>query len=196
MFVQLIQGRVSDAQELRAQLDAWQRDLRPGADGYLGSTAGVADDGTAFMAARFDSEQSARANSDRPEQGQWWAETEKRFAGEVTFTDSSDVQVVIEPSDDAGFVQVIQSRARDRQRIEEINDVVATEMRTSRPDVVGSVAVWSGDRVCDITYFSSEAEAREGEQKKLPEAHQALFDEWRSLLEDVTFLDVKEPWIY
>jgi hypothetical protein len=195
MFVQVIQGQTSSAQELKAQLDRWERELRPGAAGFLGSTAGVAEDGTAFMAARFDSEQSARANSERHEQGQWWAETEKLFSGPVTFTDSSDVQVVIEPRDDAGFVQVILSKVRDRKRVEEINDVVATEMRTSRPDVIGSVAVWSGDRCCDITYFSSEADAREGEKKELPEGHQALFEEWKSLLDDVTFLDVKDPWL-
>jgi hypothetical protein len=195
MFVQVIQGPTSSAQELKAQLDRWERELRPGAAGFLGSTAGVAEDGTAFMAARFASEQSARANSERHEQGQWWAETEKLFSGPVTFTDSSDVQVVIEPRDDAGFVQVILSKVRDRKRVEEINDVVATEMRTSRPDVIGSVAVWSGDRCCDITYFSSEADAREGEKKELPEGHQALFEEWKSLLDDVTFLDVKDPWL-
>jgi hypothetical protein len=196
VFVQLIQGQTSSAQELKAQLERWETEVRPGAVGFLGSTAGVTEDGTAFLAARFDSEASARANSDRHEQGQWWAETEKLFSGEVTFTDSSDVQVVIEPTDDAGFVQVIQSRVRDRKRVEEINDVVAGEMRSSRPDVIGSVAVWSGDSCCDITYFSSEAEAREGESKELPAAHQALFEEWKSLLDDVTFLDLKEPWLF
>jgi hypothetical protein len=196
MFVQVIQGKVSNAQELKAQLDKWNTELRPGAVGALGSTAGVAEDGTAFMAARFDSEENARANSDRHEQGQWWAETEKLFSGGVTFTDSSDVQVVLEPPNDAGFVQVIQSTVTNRQRVEELNDTVATEMTKSRPDVVGSVAVWTGNRAIDITYFSSEAEAREGEKKELPEEHQALFQEWQSLLEDVSYIDLKDPWLY
>jgi hypothetical protein len=193
MFVQLIQGQIASSEDLERQLHRWEADLRPGADGYLGTTAGVTADGTAFLAARFASEEQARANSARPEQGAWWSETEKCFTGPVSFTDSSDVQVVIEPTDDAGFVQVIQSRVLDRKRIEELNDTVASEMTTSRPDVVGSVAVWSGDRCCDITYFSSEAAAREGEKKELPEAHRALFQEWQSLLADVTYLDITTP---
>jgi hypothetical protein len=196
VFVQVIQGKAGNAQELKAQFDKWERELRPGATGFLGSTGGVAEDGSVFLAARFDSEQSARANSDRHEQGQWWAETEKLFAGTVSFTDSSDVQVVIEPSNDAGFVQVIQSRVTNRKRVEELNDTVATELTKSRPEIVGSVVVWSGDRSIDIAYFSSEAEAREGEKKELPEAHQALFQEWQSLIEDVTYLDLKDPWLY
>jgi hypothetical protein len=196
MFVQVIQGKVSNAQELKAQVDKWNKELRPGATGALGSTGGVAEDGTAFMAARFDSEQSARANSDRHEQGQWWAETEKLFAGSVSFTDSSDVQVLIEPSDDAGFVQVITSTVSDRARLEQLNGTFASEIQKSRPEVVGAVTVWDGDRAIDITYFSSEAEAREGEKKDLPPEHQALFQEWQSLLQDVSYLDLKEPWLF
>lgn len=195
MFVQLIQGTVSNAQELKAQLDKWEREVRPAAAGFLGSTAGVAEDGTVFMAARFDSEQSARANSDRHEQGQWWAETEKLFAGTVSFTDSSDVQVGLEPPSTAGFVQVIQSKVRDRKRVEELNDTFASELTASRPDVVGAVSIWSGDRLCDITYFSSEAEAREGEKKELPPEHRKVFEEWQSLIEDVTYIDLKDPWL-
>ena len=37
MFVQVIQGHVSDAAQVRAQLDQWVEEVAPGAVGWLGS---------------------------------------------------------------------------------------------------------------------------------------------------------------
>jgi hypothetical protein len=57
---------------------------------------------------RFDSAEVARRNSERPEQGAWWAETEKCFDGPVTFFDCPQVDVWMQGgSDDAGFVHVV-----------------------------------------------------------------------------------------
>src|SRR4051794_12010537 len=92
MFVQVIKGKVSDPSAVRAALDKWGSELAPGATGWLGSTTGVTDDGTLIAVARFDSVENARGNSDRPEQGRWWAETERLFDGEVTFDDSTEVE--------------------------------------------------------------------------------------------------------
>ena len=83
MFVQVIEGRTSDPEGLRAQFDKWVAELEPGATGYVGTTAGVAADGRVVVFARFESEDAARANSERPEQGAWWAETEKLLDGPV-----------------------------------------------------------------------------------------------------------------
>ena len=41
MFVQAIEGRVADREALRRELERWENELRPGARGFLGSTAGV-----------------------------------------------------------------------------------------------------------------------------------------------------------
>ncbi len=68
MFVQVIQGRAKDPAGLRKQFQAWDNELRPRATGFLGSTAGVSDDGEFIALARFESEEAARANSDSPEQ--------------------------------------------------------------------------------------------------------------------------------
>ena len=84
VFVQIIQGQVDDASALQAALDRWVSDLAGGATGWLGSTSGVTDDGTFLTVARFDDEEAARENSDRPEQDQWWAETSQLFRGEAT----------------------------------------------------------------------------------------------------------------
>ena len=196
MFVQLMQGKTSDKEGLRRQFDRWTSDLRPGATGFLGSTGGVTEDGTAFITARFESEEAAQANSNRPEQGEWWAETEKLFDGPVDFTNSTDVQVQLEPPAKAGFVQVIQSRVKDRERLEELNKRFEAEMANARPDVVGMVTLWDGDLARDIVYFSSEGEAREGEQQDLPAEFNEVMSEYDSLAEDMKYLDLKDPWIY
>ncbi len=88
MFVQVIQGPAPDADELHAALDRWARDLAPGAGGWLGTTAGVTDEGAFIALARFESAEAARRNSGRPEQDRWWAETSTLFAGEATFAES------------------------------------------------------------------------------------------------------------
>ena len=61
MFVQVIQGRTSDARQVRAQLDKWVKEVAPGAVGWLGSTAGVTDDGQVIALARFESEEAVTA---------------------------------------------------------------------------------------------------------------------------------------
>ena len=93
MFVQVIEGRVQDAAALRAAIDDWFKQVSPGAIGWLGSTGGVTEDGRAIALVRFESEDAARANSGRPEQDEWWANTSKLFDGEPTFTESSAIDV-------------------------------------------------------------------------------------------------------
>jgi hypothetical protein len=94
---------------------SWRRGgatLQPGADGWLGTTAGIAADGTFIAVVRFESGEGARVNSSRPEQGEWWKATEATFDAAVTFTDCPDVDIIGEGgSADAGFVQVIFGRA-------------------------------------------------------------------------------------
>ena len=68
MFVQVIQGKLKDADLLNRQLERWRKEVKPGAKGYLGSTGGATADGRSIAIVRFDSEAAARANSGRPEQ--------------------------------------------------------------------------------------------------------------------------------
>src|SRR5690349_19935244 len=89
MFVQVIRGETTDQQQLHAALDTWAEQLAGGAMGWLGSTAGITEDGRFVALVRFDSEDAARRNSDRPEQHQWWMETSKLFGGDVSFRDST-----------------------------------------------------------------------------------------------------------
>lgn len=195
MFVQVIQGKTSDREGLKQQLDRWQAELGSGAKGWLGSTGGVAEDGTVFMMARFESEEAAKANSDRSEQGAWWNETSKYFDGDVTFRNSTDVDTTLSGgSNDAGFVQVMQGRATDRARLAELEQQFMPKLEQMRPDVIGSIRSWDGDNFTDVIYFTNEAEARKGEQAMGADVGSEM-DEFNSLVEDLTFINIKDPWL-
>ena len=199
MFVQVIQGRVADAAGLRRALDRWYEELAPGAVGWLGSTGGVTEDGRGIALARFESAEAAQRNSDRPEQDRWWTETARLYDGEVTFKDSSDVTVdTAGDPDRAGFVQVMQGRGSDPDRARELMGQDADRWAELRPDVIGSVAVGhEGGAYTMAMYFTSEAEAREGERKELPPELAAQMEEMSKLsIGQPEFFDLKEPWLY
>jgi hypothetical protein len=65
VFVQVIQGQVSDPAALRAALDRWLQELAPGATGWLDSTSGVTEDGRFIAVVRFESAEAAKRNSYR-----------------------------------------------------------------------------------------------------------------------------------
>lgn len=195
MFVQIIQGRTSDAEGLKRQLERWRTEIRPSAIGFLGSTGGVAADGTAILLARFADEASAQSNGARAEQSAWWNETEKYFDGKVTFTESSDIDTYrLGGSDAAGFVQIMQGRTSDRDRLQQIADEMLDRLEVDRPDVLGMTTIWQPDgRYTQAVYFASEAAAREGEQKAPPEDLIEGFAEWERLMGDVTYIDLTAP---
>jgi hypothetical protein len=198
MFVQVIQGRVSDAAQLRARLDAWVQELAPGADGWLGSTGGVTADGQAVLLARFESEEAARRNSDRPEQGAWWQDTAALFTEEPVFHDSTSVEIDTpgDPSQ-AGFVQVMQGRSSDPDRARELMADDSLDWQAFRPEILGSVSVGhEGDAWTMALYFTSEEEAREGERKEPPPEMAEMLKEMNALsVGEPTYFDLKDPWL-
>ena len=198
MFVQIIEGPVSDAVELKAAIDRWNEELAPGATGWLGSTSGVTDDGRAIAVVRFDSEEAARRNSDRPEQDQWWAQTSKLFTSEPTFKESTEVDVdLVGDPDQAGFVQIIQGRSSDPARARELMGQDSQKWQAFRPDILGSVGIGHEEGAYTaVLYFTSEEEARVGERKETPEELKAQMDEMGALeIGEPTFLDLRSPWL-
>jgi hypothetical protein len=197
MFAQVIQGRTSDAEGLRAALDRWVQDLAPGSIGWLGSTGGVTDDGRFVAVVRFESADAAARNSQRPEQSAWWEETQRLFDGEVTFRDSEDVTVDLQGDPErAGFVQIMQGKVTDPDRAKALMAEMNTEaMAAMRPDVLGSVSIGhEGGDWTQVIYFTSEAEAREGEKKEAPPEMQAAMDEMMKLSAGPPdFLDLRQP---
>ena len=197
MFVQIVEGRVADRDALRRQMDRWMSELRPGAIGFLGATVGVTDDGDGITFARFESAAAAQANSDRPEQGAFWSETEKCYRGAVTFTDSEDVETFLAGgSDDAGFVQVMKGSA-DRDKLHALDQSFEPLAASFRPDLIGGLRVWTGpDTYVEVAYFTSEAEAREGEKQEAPPEAADMMREFDAMMADVEFLDLRDPWLY
>jgi hypothetical protein len=198
MFVQVFQGPVSDPAQVRALMDRWVAELGPSADGWLGSTAGVTDDGWFVGLARFDSESAARHNSDRPEQGEWWSELERLFTSEPAFHESTEIVVDDHGDlDSAGFVQVMQGRTSDPARARELTSDDDPAWQDYRPDVLGSLMAMHGDDAWTMAiYFTSEADAREGEQKEPPESIREAMAELDSLaVGETTYIDLKEPWL-
>jgi hypothetical protein len=199
MFVQVIQGTVTDQAQIRAALDRWIMEVAPDAKGWLGTTAGVTEDGRFIALARFENEELARRNSNRPEQDQWWAETAKLFTGEATFRDSTDVTVDLQGNpDDAGFVQIIQGRSSDPERVKELTSQDSGQWAEYRPDIIGSLAIGhEGGAYTVAIYFTSEAEAREGERREPPPEIAAQMAEMQKLeVGEPEFFDIKDPWLY
>lgn len=199
MFIQVITATTSDRDGLQRQFERWERELRPGATGFLGSTGGITDDGHFFAAARFESEEAARRNSAREEQSAWWAETEK-FLENVAFQDSTEVTTIGGGgSNDAGFVQVMRGRITDKQKVPELMARFAElqpAMAERRPDIIGDVTViHSDDTYSDILYFTSEAAAREGEKQEMPAEMQAMFEDYMAAMPIDEYIDLKDPWL-
>jgi len=197
MFVQVIQGRSSNEEGLRAASDRWMKELASGATGWLGSTLGVTDDGRAVAIARFESRAAAERNSQRPEQGRWWEETSALFDGEVTFLDSEEVMVdVVGDPDRAGFVQVMQGQVTDPARAKELMArIPSAASAVFRPDILGSMSIGHDDgRWTQVIYFTSEAEAREGERKEAPPEFQAVMAEMVEIsVGPPDFVDLRRP---
>jgi len=196
MFMQIIQGKVTDVERARRLLDRWQSELQPGAKGWLGGTYGVTDDGMLLGCVRFEDAAAAQANSFRPEQGMWWQEMEQCFTGPVTFHNCDDVRLLLGGgSDEARFVQVIQGRVRDRERFLGLVDSSGELISRYRPDILGAtIAIDEDGVVTETIAFTDEAAARKAEQQQLPAEAREVVDAEMGLLEDVQFLDLHSPW--
>jgi hypothetical protein len=198
MFVQVIRGRAKDAPGMRKEMDRWQEELAPGAIGYIGSTGGVTENGEFIVLARFESEEAAQKNSDRPEQDAWFKEFSTHLEGEPTFVNSSETEEWMGGgSDDAGFVQIITGSVTDKEKVREMwQSMPEDAMREMRPDVMGGLVVWDGDNFVQSIYFTSEKEARAGESQEVPQEQQEQMAQMNALMKDVEYLDLTEPKLY
>ena len=196
MFIQVISGKVNDVDAFERLGDRWEDELRPGAVGYLGVTEGTTDDGRFVVLARFESKEAAVRNSDRREQGEWFADMEK-VVEDIAFHDCSRVETLFGGGKDtAGFVQVMQGHIKDKAKADEMFTRGADAERIlggARPDVIGEVVAIhdDGDGYTDAVYFSSETEARANEKNEMPVDAQAMMREFESALEVDEFFDLK-----
>ncbi|RYJ05056.1 MAG: hypothetical protein EON52_13560 [Actinomycetales bacterium] len=193
MFIQTIQGTCTRHDELRAVLDRWTEELGPDADGWLGGTYGFTDDDQFIAVVRFEDRDSAMANSSRPEQGRWAVEMLAAFDGPVEFHDSDDVTLLFNGgSDEASFVQVIQGRVDDPERLRRLIASDPTELRRTRPEIIGATLALEPDGSFTQTVaFVDEASARSGEEDP-PPAH--VRTELDYAMAGARFHDLRQPW--
>ena len=196
MFAQIIRGKVSEPDAVRPVVDRWMTELGPSATGWLGSTSGVTGNNQLFVLVRFESEEAATANSDKPEQGQWWAEMEELLDGEATFQNSSEVYLDIRGDlDSAGFVQVMDGQSSDPERSKQLMAETQEARVALRPDILGQVLVGRGEgKFTMIIYFVNEEAARRGERQEVPAELQDAMREVMALGVGMPeFLDLRMP---
>jgi hypothetical protein len=197
MFAQIIEGKASSPEAMAAAGEAWEAQVRPVAEGFLGSTGGVAADGTAILVARFADRAAAEANNARPEQSAWFeAHGSTMFDGPPTFTESEDVDEFLGGgSDYAGFVQITQGRIADREALADFEARTTKLLMAARPDLMGGLRVWHDDnRYTEVNYFTSENEARANEAR-MGETMADDFEEYMDLVKVDRWIDLTDPFL-
>jgi hypothetical protein len=196
MFIQVIQGRATNPPGIRRDLGRWQRQLAADADGWLGSTTGITEDGWSITVVRFASEAHARRNSDRPEQREWWRDASQHLARVVSH-DAPTVHTYGDGgADQAGFVQILQGYSDDLERMASLardqDEVLAREA----PHILGVTVAEHADRPGDFTqvvYFTSEQDARSFQQEPPAEAEEPVLEQLRSLMSSLRSFDLRDP---
>jgi hypothetical protein len=195
MFIRVIQGRATNPPGIRRDLGRWQRQLAADADGWLGSTTGITDDGWSVTVVRFASEAQARRNSDRPEQRDWWRDASRHLA-RIVVHDASKVHLDQDGgAEEAGFVRVVQGHSDDLTRM--VRAVSGQEALAGQaPHILGVTVAEHADCPGDFTqivYFSSEQDARRLEQESSIEAEEPVQGNHRGLMADLRSFDLRDP---
>ena len=193
MFIQVMQGKCSRQDEMRALSDGWAEQSGPDAPGWLGGTYGFTDDGTFFGVIRFTDRESAMANSARPETAEFAERMGALFDGPVEFHDSDDVTLLFNGgSDEAGFVQVIRGKVDDTARLRAVMTSDPEGLHAMRPDILGATLALEPDGTFTETVaFTDEQSARGGEGAAPPPEIAAELD-WA--MQGATFHDLRDPW--
>lgn len=196
MFIQIIQGKVHDASEMRRLVDEWREQMGATAEGWLGGTYGITDDNQFVGVVRFESREAAARNSGKAEQGEWWQRMEACFDGAATFHDCDDATMFLDGgSDDAGFVQVIQGRVSDPERFRHFMEQPMDVLHEQRPEIIGGTIAMEPDGwFTETVAFRSEDEARDGERKDMPEEARRDWEQEMAAMQDLTYLDLHHPW--
>lgn len=182
MYVQVFMGRPSRPARLRQEWEA----VRFGAEA---SVAGPTLGGGWLGLLRHEVEPE-------PLPAALLAVVESCFPGPLARFASADAQTVLagSPASGAGFVQVMQARVADRAGWAAADVEAVPRFAAARPDFLGSLRVWSGDRLTVVDSFRSEPEARAGEAQVPAPADQAAYSRWFSFLEEVSWYDITEIW--
>ena len=170
MFIQVIQGRATNPPGIRRDVGRWQRQLAADADGWLGSTAGITEDG--------------------------WSITSQHLA-RVAVHDAPKVHTYRDGgSDQAGFVQVIQGHTEDMERMVSLGCDQEEVLTQDAPHILGMTVAEHADRPGDFTqtvYYPSEQDARRLEQERSAEADEPARRELHDLMTNLRSFDLRDP---
>ncbi len=93
----------------------------------------------------------------------------------------------------------MQGRTSDPDRAREVMNAEDSDATGRASAPTSSARLWLGhddDAWTMAIYFTSEAEAREGEQKEPPPEMQQMMQELESLaVGETSYLDIKDPWL-
>jgi hypothetical protein len=195
VFIQIIQGKCTRQDELRALADQWREEMAPTADGWLGGTYGFTDDNQFVGVIRFESREAAMRNSERPEQGEWAKKMTALLDGPVEYHDCDDVTLMLDGgSDEAGFVQIIRGKVEDPQKLKSL--MVDTDMlHELRPEILGAtLAIESDGTYTETVAFTDEQSARAGEGKEMPDMPADVRETLETAMQGATFYDLHHPW--
>jgi hypothetical protein len=193
MFIQVYQVKLRDADLWTRQLETWRREIKPKTTGFIGLTSGVTADNYVIVVVRFESEEAANVDNNLPEQGAWFEQASRAFDGELVAHKCREVDVLLDGgSNDAGFVQIMQGRAKNQQQMRDQTREMGTELRTIRPDLIGATVAWHGDGgLTETAYFTSEQDARQNEQAM---ARSSFYERFMSMIDgDLIFYDIPSP---
>jgi hypothetical protein len=196
MFIRVIQARATNPPGIRRDLGRWQRLLAADADGWLGTTAGITEDGWSITVVRFASQAQARRNSDRPEQREWWRDASQHLA-RVAVHDAPKVHTYRNGgADEASFVQVLQGYSDNLERLaafgRDHEEVLAREAPQILGMTVAEHADWPGD-FTQIVYFTCEQDARRFAQQPSAAAGEPVFVQLRGLMTTARCFDLRDP---
>jgi hypothetical protein len=185
VFIRIMRGRVVDGAGRRFELARWRQELGAGTPGWQRLTAGVTDDGEVVAVLRYGDEEAARRSGERPKSAVWRA----------TWYDCPVVNVMKAGDEaDAGFVQVMQGRLVDPVRLAAMRAEVERTLRERAPHVLGVTVAEHADGIgfTEVTYFTSEREARAGE-RQMPVEMAVQLGTVRSYMEGLEFLELRDP---
>ena len=197
MFVWVLEGQVTDPAEVGRLLTGWTSEFGE-TPGYLGATGGVTDDRRFLLFVRWESEEAGNELLMRPEQQAWYGEFQQAFDGEIQFAETGDVTTYLAGgSDAAGFVQAMKVSGVDRKRVDAADREFENIAAEIRPDLIGGLRVWTApDAFVEANYFTSEQDARSGEQQAPPPELAEGFEDFMAMMKDAEYFDLTEPFLH
>ena len=196
MFIQIIQGKCTRQDELRAMAERWRTSSgRAPTAGSAGPTASPTTTCSSGVV-RFESREAAMANSARPEQGAWAEQMMALMDGPVEFHDCDDVTLMMGGGSDDGRLRPGDPRqgrragaaqgADDRHR-----DAARDAARRS------SGRHWRS-RPTARSPRPSPSRARrapaQGEQKEMPDMPAEVRETLETAMKGAQFYDLHHPW--